>query len=311
MDAMSILDVINRVAAHRADNFVAPVFDSARTRVLVRQGGIPLTFVVSGVAPGWKEFEPRGQQAGAVAEAQPRDVVDYLEALREIRVITLFAVSPTTWVCAPYNASDARQKGWKTADPSPLHLVSASVQAFDVVVARLAGGTLLYDKVDERIDQSALRGIRDEISRGGEPSSSEFHVPIAIMIERQAEIRRRIEAERRRLAEIAEAERRHEIARVEAERRRALSQTIEGRLTNALAVVGAQLENWSESGRQIEVRWSIDGQTYRSYVNRNAEVVSAGFCMNGTDREHDLTTMVLSVVEAERRQRPDLHQIKD
>lgn len=304
-----MLNILKRVAAHQIENFVAPVFDSARTRIMTSQDGMPFSFRLSGHPAGWWEFSS-GDKLTTVGEAQPRLIVDYVKTLPAIRVVVLFALSDTTWLCVPYNPSDAHQKGWKASNPLPLHLVRASIESLDVVLARAIGGTLIFDQIDRRVDQSKLRAARELLRAGQTPVVNEFSMPIAIMVERQAEIARRIEAEQKRARELEELIRRENIAREEAERRRAQQATFEGRLQNALSVVGAQLQNWSESGRQIEVRWSIKGQTYRTYVNREAEVTSAGFCMNRTDGQHDLTTMVLAVLEAERLRRPDLYQIK-
>lgn len=76
----------------------------------------------------------------------------------------------------------------------------------------------------------------------------------------------------------------------------------EERLKKALERGGARLVEYVERGNQYTVSYVVDGSTYRSVVDAETlQVVSAGICLSGTDRNFDLQSLVSVVREGQNR----------
>lgn len=73
-----------------------------------------------------------------------------------------------------------------------------------------------------------------------------------------------------------------------------LKQTLEGQLYLSFKRVGAEIINYSITGNRIIVDWSINSQDFNSILDRNTfQVIEAGYCMSGHDKEHSLHSMVV------------------
>ncbi|MGV8125551.1 MAG: hypothetical protein AB2L14_37890 [Candidatus Xenobiia bacterium LiM19] len=63
------------------------------------------------------------------------------------------------------------------------------------------------------------------------------------------------------------------------------------RIERALHLGCAEMLGATEQGDGYLVQWKRGSETHRSYIDRDLNVVSAGFCLSGGDRLQDLTTL--------------------
>ncbi len=73
-------------------------------------------------------------------------------------------------------------------------------------------------------------------------------------------------------------------------------QTIPGRLHIAFSSVGGRVLNYSLTGKKIIVDWelTVSGRKFNSVIEKDTfRVIEAGFCMSGSDKDHNVTSLVL------------------
>lgn len=231
------------------------------------------------VDAGWWELRPSTKKrAYPIRHAYPHEYLLYLTQLPRFYVIVLFRVAENTWLCLPYNASDAAQRGWEDGTPRVLHLVRHSVQPMDVVVTRDLAGMLLYDSVDTRLESSrhiVLAQATIDIPIKG-PKTDGFSNAISIIQDR---LKTQAEEEHRRQLEAQRA-------------------TTEGNIKWHLEYVGAQLADFREYGEGFRVNWTFNGQTHQTTIRRDLRVHSAGICLAGGDRNFNLSSIVHVMEEA-------------
>ena len=262
---MSLADALNRLETHRVEPFVAPILDADRNVILVVQNNTPSWLTYNGVQPGWWKLRAhRGNHAVVLGEAQPVEYCRYLDALPKIYVIAVHRLAPHTWLVVPYGAADASQRGWIDCAPRVMHLVRDSIKYLDVLDARILGDQLLYHQI-------TLRNL---------PFSDTFIVA-------------------REMALAREDERRKQAIREAYEQQR---NSLEHQLVDSVEFMGAQIVNWGESGENIQVTWEWNGYRNTTTVARSLSVQSVGFCADGSDAMHNLTSAVALLQEGVRQQ---------
>lgn len=289
---MSLLDVALQVAQHEPTEFVCPVPEADEVLAMATQDGIPYRFNIIRPRPGWWIALPDGMRARLIKPAYPHDYLAYLEHLKSFLVIACFRVSESVWMVVPYNAGDAAQRGWLRSEPRKVHLVRHAIQPFDVLIARDLAGVLLYDSVCTRTEDGIKGQDYREASTG---LFSDFPLGSAAFRVAGRIIQDRIRAVQRE-QELRAQQERAERARQEMEARRA---TTEGSFRWHLEFVGAELLSWNESGNGHIVRWEHAGREYSMRISRDMRIESAGICLDGTDRWHNLSSIV-SVMEGDR-----------
>jgi len=297
-----LLQVIDQIAEHTPEEFVCPIPDAEQITVFSSQAGIPYQFRIGNPEQGWWMAVPTSESIARLdREAAPSAYLPYLEALERFYAIALFRVSRMTWVCVPFNTSDADQRGWHNGEPRQLHLVREAVQPFDVVDTRNLAGTLLFNIIDDRMGWGVVSEALRELyaTRNGTTNSVPATMLNAyqILLRREWELRERLE----------QAERRARRGRQEAARA-AAQLSLGSLISNSLEFMGADLVNWSEAGENIQVAWEYNGYTHSSTVTRNLRGYSAGICVDGTDSGHTLTSLVAVIEEARHQRRFDLPQ---
>lgn len=278
---------LSRIAAHIPEPFIAPVPDARTVTVFTLQDGIPYRFRLSNPEPGWWLLNPTSETtAVAVREATPPEFYAYLDALPRFLAIAVFRAHTKTWVAIPYNASDAAQRGWPDGSPRVMHLTRHAIGPFDVVYASTMGNTLIYNRPafeDAGTSHRLLMLLAD--GRGG-PGLTNLNWQNAWDIVK------------RREHEIREEERQQ----AEAEQRK----TVGGELEYRLAFGGAELVNWLEEGEGYRVHWRHGEHGYSMLVRRDMHIASAGICLEGTDRQHTLSSIVSVMERARELRRFDL-----
>jgi hypothetical protein len=284
---MNLRDALARITTHKIHPFIAPVPDAGTVSILSIQENIPYLFSVTPLLPpGWYYMTPdsKGRYVMGVDDAYPYQIGTYLSELPRFYVIACFPTSGLAWLCVPFNASDAAQRGWPGGQPRLVHLVGERVQPFDVLVARQLSSTLLYEQVDNRLDAWCSRFFQDKTDDGvvfARPSI-DFMNAWTIVQDR----RRAIEADRLRCS-IQDAQ-----------------TTVADKMRFLLGFSGAELVDWNENQGGYRVTWKYGDRTYSMEVRRDMRIASAGLCLSNLDSQQNLTSIVGVMEEAERRGRP-------
>lgn len=278
-------NLIARMGAIVPEPFVAPVPNAEVVDVFTFQQGVPFWFELREPRQGWWEIEPLSRGKAEIREqAQAGDIIAYLSELPGFYVIVLFRLAEETWLCIPYNDSDAAQRGWPDGEPRALHLVRDRLSPFDLVVGRM-GGALLYDRIADRFGGAIFSEFVKEFveeAQAGKVYDGDHNWRNALRIVLQR--RRELEEEERRQA-------------VEEQRK-----TVEGEMRWLLGFMDADLLSWTESGEGYQVRWAYGGEEHTMHIRRDMRVASAGFCMAGTDSRQNLSSIV-AVMERTRGRR--------
>jgi len=286
--ALELIRELEAQAARlREHRILAPIVEAKQHRVTTLIEGTPYHLRLSRTEPGWWRLRPLSDhEAEVLDEPMPYEVIEYLEQLPAIRVIAVYRLGKRSWLVYPWNAGDARQRGWPSApgaheryvpQPQPLHLVTApAMRPFDALVARMLDNLLLFDEYDRRTLWAPLADeLRECLERREwQPSIGEL----------TPELLSALSLHRHRF--LLEEKRR--IKREEAERQK----TLEGRLRSALEYSGAQLRAWVELGKGYEVVWEHEGEEYRTVIRQDLFVENAGICLSGRDSDYNLAAIV-------------------
>ena len=273
---MSLLSTLNRVSEFQPGSFVTPVWNP-HMRVLSVQDNIPIWCDVSTRVPGWWKVTPGSKLglhyiASTLSPAAPWEQYTFLEQLPRFYVITLFRVRENTWLCVPYNAADAAQRYWLNSTPREMYLVNENISQLTCVSARLFADIMLYESVARIIAET----------------SPSIGLARGIIREREVELEKK----------------QRELERLE--REVVLRNSLEGRIEQHLDFMGASVVQWEEEGEGVRVTWEYEGYTHSSWIARDTSVLSAGICLHGTDREHNLSTLVATIQEARELHRFDM-----
>lgn len=278
---MSLLDTALSLAGYIPEPFVAPIPTDGNVDVFTLQNGVPLRFFVRNHKIGWFEFEPRKDRVVANRQAEIIEIVNYLEALPRFYVIACIPSGEMEWIVVPFNGSDAAQRGWKNAEPRQMYLCNERIEPFDLIVARQLGSILIYDMPDLRL--SSLDTIN--LVNGQLPNTRDWY-----------NAHRMVEEWTKK----AEEEARKNLVKTQLEQ-------IDNKLKFLLEFMGASLVSKEKKGKGYEVVWKApDGHTYKMGVGESGRISVAGFCLAGTDSEHNLSSIVQVMEEAHRQNRPDV-----
>lgn len=280
-----LLQALQRVKDNKLQPFIAPLPEGT-VELLSVQNGIPYWFEVENHNPGWvwvkpTQFKVKGYNIAQVMEGRPEPylIEDYLNQLPHFNVIALYPVSQGSWLCVPHSVGDTKQRGWD-GKPKVFTLCQENIEPLDVVrVANLAG-TLIYHEVSKLALESILaKGMLE--GNGTVNMNSDWWVAFRLVTERVSQIRQQ-----------------------------AKPMTLEENLKHSLGFVGAELVNYQEivSG-QLEVTYSYQGMTWTlPRVDKSLRIQSAGICLSGTDRQHNLSSIVEVMHEARKLRRYDLDE---
>jgi hypothetical protein len=285
---MSLLDIALRFADYKPQPFVAPIPTNGIVDVFTLQNNVPLRYVIRNQKIGWYEINP-GRRNMIGREAYMNETEEYLNALPRFYAIVGVPSGENSWLVFPYNASDAAQRGWKNGEPKQVYLVSEKIEPFDVIVIRNLAGTMLYQGVDyrlgEQVNSENLRGI---VANGYDyPARGSWGNAYTLV----SEWRKKAEQDAFRV--------------------RLKTQTLSAteRMKFMLEFMGASLVSAEKHGQGYVVVWTApDGHTYKMGVKEDGRISVAGFCLNGTDSQHNLSSIVQVMEEAQQRERPDVHR---
>ena len=260
---MRTIDLITKLTeeSENLPQVIAPVL-SREGKVRVVIGTHPYSFLVGVDSPGWYILKPMSStRAEPVREAEPFEIQKCLRAVPGLRVISVRRLTSASWLVFPYNVSDARGRGFDVK-PQPCHLVDRNLTPFMGVVTRLWGNSLLFDA--SRIFPAPTEYLAWLEKGSLEPPEVKGCGP-------------EYETVYQMLTE---------------EIRKAQQRTVEGRIRSAVEYLGAELVGFLEEGEGYSVEWRDGGHTYRTRVDSNLRLVSAGICLSRLEHEQTLASTV-------------------
>ncbi len=269
---MGLLSLALKIAEQELEPFIAPI-PTENVKVHTVQEAVPFSFDVRG-DPGWWLLRPVGHERVTFERpAIPFEYLGYLEQLPRFYVRVGMQVSSDQWLVFPFNAADATQRGWTNGEPRIMYLTRHRLRALDVCVARAMGDTLLYERLDDRLGESAKSAtlrIGLVLAHSFDRWAPDVRNVAQVILEHDERLR----AERERRAE---------------EDRR---QQVENRLRWHLDYAGAQMTGWNVERDNFRVSWEFQGREYSALVRPDMRVQSAGICLAGRDLEQNLTSIV-------------------
>jgi len=286
---MSLLSVLDRVAEHNPEEFVAPVPQANMVQLFSLQNDIPYRFNLQDPQSGWWKVLPRSKTDAVLGnQVLAHEKFDYLEQLPRFYVIAVAQVNETTWLCTPHNLADAEQRGWRNGQPKHIYLTSGNINQFSILVARKLDQILLFEMVNSRLITT---------SRGYGTDKKSFLLAQGIIENiREQERQQRLEQERKL----------HEQARlVKLEK---LRNNAERYAEHQLELSGAKMTNFLQKSGGFEVTWEYDGATFTMPLLENLQVQSAGICLAGTDQRYGLSQIVHVMQQARVMNRFDMDE---
>ena len=115
---MQLTSIIKELMDHNPSDFVAPIPNAEQVEVFTVQDNVPYQLKVVRPMVGWFQLSPdrhdddawKWATIGRRADVHER--IDYLNQLPRFYVIMLYRLAAQTWLCIPFNRSDAEQRGW-------------------------------------------------------------------------------------------------------------------------------------------------------------------------------------------------------
>jgi hypothetical protein len=249
---------------------------------------------------GFGVFEPVSFTEAVLARrATLAEQCAYLALFPRVRLI-LCRREAQHWLAAPASRGDQR---FRLSGLAQVELVEEA-QAFDVVRAGFDGQRFWFDAVDPAQDAAAAAYLRQSLADLVDPDDIQ---------------RRRLTAEARLAYAVAYwKETEPEVVEEPAGRTAApaacspsprLADAAARRLREHLTRAGAELLEYLEHRDSYRVTYVVDGQEFTSAVDKqDLSVVSAGVCLDGTDRQFDLQSLV--GVLREGRRRGEIHRFE-
>lgn len=276
-------DLFNELA-NQEQEFLNSEFFAPRMRrqpIRVKIAGVVMTLKVRGNFEGWGVFKPTSEKTcELVREASLEERQRYLELFPSVRVI-LCVRRENRWYGHPGNSHDPR---FKFEGLIPV-ILPVEPQMFDTAITRFDGKNFWYESVDAVHDPRVSEAMRQRLVDLGEPKN--FRIS-------------GMTAEEREAYTVAYA--------FELENRKDLQ---EERVKIALQRAGAQYRSYIERGSSLTVEYVVEGQNYRSTVNKDTlSVESAGICLTDHrtgrvgDSDFDLQSLVGVIREGQ-----ETHQI--
>ncbi len=271
---MSLLNVIERVSKIKLEPFMAPIPNPEITTLFTLQGSVPYWMTIDNGRHGWWWVESDdGKIASLTREAHPYECLEYLGQLRGFHVIVLYPVG-VNYLVIPFNPSDASQRGWPNSSPRLMYLPRDTVIGpYQVVHVKDASGTLLYHGISMIPNLSTTK--LQQLSLAREIRKDYLDTMEGL----------------RRMGELKQAQ-----------------ETMESRIEYDLASSGAILGAIAPDTYGYKVTYTYDGATFTVPLTQQGRIVSAGICLNNTDQEHNLASIVQVMQQARKMKRYDMER---
>jgi len=295
MSILELIEIMGQQERQITDRvIVSPVFNNCQ--IVTKLSGLLHTFLIRPTEPGWHRFKPIDlKRADCIGQADFFEVSEYLKLLPKIRITLVFRQGMVYYGVPTKN----NKYGFKSSDLVPVLLPGDTATDFSTCLCRFDGMNVWFQSVDVACDLYRVDFLSASLTRQILPEA--LRCPGLALEERMAysirfkmdEVERleKVEAEKREREEKSRAERlRHERLR---------DKSIKGDVEFA----GGTFIKSVEKTDHFSVTYEVDGDTYTSVVSKEPtrQILSAGICLSGTDREYDLKTLVSVIREGQNR----------
>jgi hypothetical protein len=266
------LAIVKKLAAQEkqllGSQVLAPVVPGSKVRLRL-DGAIYELVLDRQEFEGWAIMQVVAPgQANFVEQAPPLLVGQYLKLFPRIRMVLIERFQNRWWALAA-SSSDTRIQ---LTGPAPVQLVTSGA-SFETVNARFDGSTFWFEGIDRRRDPAISRQLRQALADDVAPQ--ELHCKG--MIPREQLAYKMLFVDKHNLDKIA------------------APPDDRTRIGNALSHADARLESfwYQDEGERASVRFVLGGKTHVVEIRPgDLSVVSAGICLDGRDRDFDLTSLV-------------------
>lgn len=245
--------------------FLSPVVYGSKVKI--RANGVNVFFSVRPKGfHGWGIFQPVSANEAALIEYPTLEQKqEYLSLFPEC----VLMVTDQEKSLASLLIDDGR---FKITGSVPV-LFPENLQLFDAIKVRFDGVNMWYDSHFNHFSTLMIDRLRDSINVNIKPENLEKHSGLTkailgcynIVYQRQQEL---------------------------------LKSSKEYQVKNAVERAGGKFAAYKEIGNRYSVEYFIDGQRHTSLVNKDTlRVESAGICLNGTDSNFDLQSLISVVRE--------------
>jgi hypothetical protein len=273
---MSILDTIRNLGeieeALIGDEFISPVF---RNIVVVTQiKGLVHKLSIPKTKPGWYRIRPKNiGEAEIAGEADLMQIEMYLKRFPKVRII-LIQKQDGYYIGIPLKNNS---QGLDYRNTIPVYLADDNTAPFETIICGFDGMNLWFKDMDPSSDLIKSEYLRDQFKEGMEPEKIRYK---GLSIEEKIAYSLRFNLDKNHR---------------EVLKQRNLKQDVE--------FAGGTFVKHEERQDHYSVTYKIDGQEYTSYISKDPthQVLTAGICLEGGDKNFDLTSLITVIREGQRR----------
>lgn len=243
--------------------FISPVYNN--DTVIMSMDGIVLSFKISWYSPGWHRFKPVDyHKAQRIREAELSEIESYLRKLPQIRVCSGYRKDNIIYGYPLKN----NKIGILHNNLVQVYLPDDQPLDFDRILCRFDGVNLWYEGLDSSNDPTKSNYLRMALSEQIYPDKIRYS---GLTLEERASYALRYSHE-------SELKRQEKM------------KSIQGQVEYH----GGKLLSCNERQDHLEVEIEVEGQRFTTYVSKGEghRVISAGICLEGMDKEFDLTSLV-------------------
>lgn len=273
---MSILDIFTKLAQDEdkfyGESFLGPVLFGGI--IHVRINGVILKFRVKPSSfTGWGVFRTTKHNVCKLIHTASRlEIAKYLDLLTQVRLIVCSQEDP--------HGIFVNGNNFHTSEMVPIRLIpeEEGLLLFDTVITGYDGYNFLYSSIDIRMSMRAAY-LRESLNSNIKPNE--------LSIDGLTKNEKIAYALVYKIRETQKLEQ--------------LKLTTEYKLKSAVERAGGNFIGYNERSDAISVEFYVDGQKHLSTINKNLGVISAGICLNGTDKQYDLQSLVTVIREGQNR----------
>jgi len=267
-----ILELIDKIGKKEASltemDFVSPV--CGNTQVATRVYGLIYAFDIPATAPGWYKIRPKDSRNAVITgPAESGEIELYLHRFQKVRAtMALKRAGIYHGILERSSAADG--------ESVPILLTDDSIQDFDRIVCRFDGLSYWYEAIDSINSPDKAEYLRTSLQKYVPSESIKFS---GLLFDEKAAYGMRTEIDKQFSEEI---------------KRKAIRENVEH--------AGGKLVRFAEKSDHYSVTYSVDGQTYTSYVSKDSthRVITAGVCLAGTDHKFDLKSLITVMREGQK-----------
>jgi hypothetical protein len=254
--------------------FISPIYGNEY--VITRINGLVHKLGISdSVKPGWYKLKARNfKRAKVVGEADFVEIDEYLKLLTKIRMVLVYK-NKELYYGVPLKNNIA---GFDVSDLIPIFLTSDDqVRAFEKIICGFDGANFWYYQNDITSDPSRTEYLRDSFEKLLRPDKLQY---TGLTLEEKIAYTLRFNLDKKA----------RESLKV-------------GSIKSDVEFAGGEFVRFIERNDHYSVTYKIGGQQYTSYVTKDDShhVLTAGVCLQGHDREYDLTSLITVLREGQRR----------